>query len=114
MQERQQSMTFDATLMTRLRQRFYHRNRRVVVESSTSPDIPSQETLVTEADDDKDRHGIGSIIRNDARADVLQQKMDFEPLFTLRGVDVFQTDCAEAEMGTHPFLIKYVVYHVVV
>ena len=107
MQERQQSMLFDANLMKRLSHRFRHSRRVESLEASTAPAIPSKETEQTE--EEEGQHGIGAIIHNDSRADVLRQKMDFEPLFKLRGVDIFLTDCADQEMGTHPFLMKYVV-----
>jgi hypothetical protein len=103
MEERQQNMRFDANLMKRLSDRFRRR-------TSPSPAIPRKDTELTEVvEEEEDHHGIGAIIRNDARSNVLRQKLDFEPLFKLRGVDVFKTDCAEPEMGTHPFLMKYVV-----
>eukprot|EP00980_Cylindrotheca_fusiformis_P013096 scaffold3281_cov129-Cylindrotheca_fusiformis.AAC.15 len=33
-------------------------------------------------------------------------EVEVEPLFRLRGLDIFLTDCAEEHMGTHPYLLK--------
>lgn len=97
LQERQQSFSFDSNLINRLSKRFRH-NKRV---ESLGPPI-SAGGVPQSTGEDQD---IGAI-QGDARAQVLLQKMDFEPLFHLRGVDVFLTDCPELEMGTHPFLTK--------
>jgi hypothetical protein len=51
-------------------------------------------------------HTIGSYDVGKASADKLRDKVEVEPLFRLRGLDIFLTDSAEEEMATHPFLLE--------
>lgn len=53
-------------------------------------------------------YSMGGCDPTGTRADTLMQKLSIDPVFQLRGMDVFMTDCAEHDMATHPFLLKYV------
>ena len=66
---------------------------------------PYQESDLQSTSDDST---IGSFDIANTNVGALAEEV-VEPLFELRGMDIFLTDAAEEEMNTHPFLIKYVV-----
>ena len=108
---------FDVNLLRRL-QRFRSRTESSIPSSFDSVDGCDDATIgaVTGAsrrDKSAIKPGstrtIGSTDVSMAHADVLLKKLNIEPLFQLRGLDVFLADVSEPEMSNHPFLIKYVV-----
>lgn len=53
-------------------------------------------------------HGIGQMDSSHTDATVLLSKIHVQRMSQLRGLDIFLTDCAEAVMSSHPFLLRYV------
>jgi hypothetical protein len=83
--------------------RFRHKRDHGAEEELGSEEAePSDSALSREVG----HHTIGSYDLGKASADKLRDKVEVEPLFRLRGLDIFLTDFAEEEMATHPFLLK--------
>jgi hypothetical protein len=103
---RQQSIALDVNLMRRLSRFGRKSHEEELTSTSTQPTADEGTTLETETVPHQQEHPIGGYNLNEAKADLLIEKVSVEPLFDLRGLDVFLADNAEEEMSTHPFLLK--------
>lgn len=99
-EQTQRQMRFNAAFLKRLSQIGLHTKAKEEASVSKSDTATVQISPGEEGD-------LGSIDLDVIQATVLLTKMQAEPLCRLRGVDVFLTDCAEAEMSTHPFLLDH-------
>jgi hypothetical protein len=90
--------TINRNLMKRLPM-FRRKSRSPAPKATTTPVSFSEPTAPTSS------NVMGIFDLNDTNADSLVDQVT-DPLFELRGMDIFLTDCAEETMMTHPFLLK--------
>jgi hypothetical protein len=104
------NMRFDAPFVGRLA-RFGRKSKEAAAKTKDVAMKTKDVTVKTmeTATGEKDKsHGLGRMDSEHSSATLLLNKMDVQPLCRLRGLDIFQTDCAEAQMSSHPFLVRYV------